>query len=283
VEKKKNAGRAGCKMRFSIVTPNYNGEKYLARTLDSILLQKNEGIDLELIVVDGMSTDGSVKILEKYAPNIAHLVIEKDTGPANAINKGFAVASGDIVAWLNADDLYFPGALKRVRQMFERQEGLSLCFGRCPIIDENGAEIRTLITRFKEYFFPLSSQFTFQCINYISQPALFFSREAMVRAGKLREDMVAAWDYEFMLKLWHFGKGAVIPGGPVAAFRWHEQSISGQNYKIQFKEELDAVVAELGRWKLQVLLHHCVRWGIVGAYNGMANVRKLKNRHGRCS
>lgn len=267
-------------MRFSIITPNYNGERFLARTLESILQQKKEGIDLELIVVDGMSTDGSSKVLAEYAKDISHLVIERDTGPANAINKGFALASGDIVAWLNADDLYFPGALLRVREIFERQEGLALCFGRCPIIDENGLEIRTFITRFKECFFPLSSQFTFQCINYISQPALFYSRDALVKAGKLREDLVAAWDYDFMLRLWHSGRGAVIPGGPIAAFRWHEQSISGQNFAIQFKEELDAVIGELGRWKIQVLLHHCVRWGIVGAYNGMANIRKWKLKFG---
>ena len=263
-------------MRFSIITPNYNGERFLARTLDSILQQKAEGVDLELIVIDGMSQDGSAKILEKYASDIEHLVIEKDTGPANAINKGFALASGDIVAWLNADDLYFPGALQRVREMFELQEGLALCFGRCPIIDENDVEIRPFITRFKECFFPLSSQFTFQCINYISQPALFFTREALVKAGKLREDFVAAWDYDFMLRLWHFGSGAVIPGGPIAAFRWHEQSISGQNYAVQFKEELNAVISEVGKWRAQIFLHYCVRWGIVGAYTGMSLLRQLR-------
>ncbi|MBU1567007.1 MAG: glycosyltransferase [Proteobacteria bacterium] len=267
-------------MRFSIITPNYNGAAFLEETIRSVLQQREMGVEIEYIIIDGGSTDHSHAIIENYRSEISSLVIEKDTGPANAINKGFALASGDIIAWLNADDLYFPGTLQRVREMFELQEGLALCFGRCPIIDENGVEIRPFITRFKEGFFPLSSQYTFQCINYISQPALFFSREAMVRAGKLREDMVAAWDYEFMLKLWHFGRGAVIPGGPIAAFRWHDQSISGQNYKIQFKEELDAVIAELGGWKLQVLLHHGVRWGIVGAYNAMANVRKYKHKFG---
>ena len=265
-------------MKFSVITVNYNGEKFLERTLQSIVQQKDDGVDLELIVVDGMSTDGSHQILEKYTDEITHLLIEQDTGPANAINKGFALASGDVVAWLNADDLYYPGALARVAEVFKAHERVALCFGRCPIIDKNGVEIRGFITRFKEWFFPFSSQFTFQCINYISQPALFFRREAMQKAGYLREDMVAAWDYEFMLKLWHFGKGAVIPGGPIAAFRWHEQSISGQNYATQFKEELDAVAAELGRWKIQVLLHHCVRRGIVGAYNGMAIIRKRKNK-----
>lgn len=267
-------------MKFSIITANYNGERFLEETLQSILLQKKDGVELELIVVDGKSTDGSLQILEKYAGEITHMLVERDTGPANAINKGFALASGDVVAWLNADDLYYPGALARVEEIFKQRQGVALCFGRCPIIDKNGVEIRTFITQFKEWFFPLSCQFTFQCINYISQPALFFRRQALVSAGRLREDMVAAWDYEFMLKLWHSGRGAVIPGGPIAAFRWHEQSISGQYYAIQFKEELDAVIGELGRWKMQVLLHYCVRWGIVGIYNGMATIRNWQNKFG---
>ena len=268
-------------MKISVITPNYNGERFLERTINSILQQKEDGVEVELIVVDGMSSDGSLKIFDKYTKEITHTIIEKDTGPANAINKGFALASGDIVAWLNADDIYYPGALVRVQEVFERKADVALCFGRCPIINEEGVEIRTFITRFKECFFPFSCEYTFQCINYISQPALFFRREAMQNAGCLREDMVAAWDYEFMLKLWHSGKGAVIPGGPIAAFRWHEQSISGQNYKTQFKEELEAVIAALGsRWKAQVLLHCCVRWGIVGAYTGMTILRKWQGQHG---
>lgn len=265
-------------MKFSIITPNYNGERFLERTLKSILQQKEDRIDLELIVVDGMSSDGSIDILEKYKGEISHLIIEKDSGPANAINKGLALASGDVVAWLNADDLYYPGALARAREVFTQHNDAALCFGKCPIIDEDGVEIRNFITRFKECFFPFSCEFTYQCINYISQPALFFHRDALLNAGRLREDMVAAWDYDFILRLWRSGKGVVIPGGPIAAFRWHEQSISGQNYKIQFQEELAAVIAKLGKWKMQVLIHHCTRWGIIGAYDGMAICRNLKNR-----
>lgn len=265
-------------MRFSVITPNFNGSSFLEKTICSVLQQREEGIDLEYIVVDGGSTDGSHAIIEKYRSEINVLIIEKDFGPANAINKGLALASGDIVSWLNADDIYYSNVINRVKHIFETTQHLAFCFGRCPIINENDVEIRNFITRFKECFFPFSSEFLFQCINYISQPALFFRREAMLSAGCLREDMVAAWDYEFMLKLWHSGKGAVIPGGPIAAFRWHEQSISGQNYHIQFKEELDAVIAALGRWKIQVLLHHCVRGGIVGAYHGMATFRNWKQR-----
>lgn len=244
--------------------------------------QRRQGVEVEYIVVDGGSTDGSHAIIDKYRSDIDILIIEKDSGPANAINKGMALAAGDSVSWLNADDIYFPNILARVEEVFTRNPKASLCFGKCPIIDENDSEIRPFITRFKELFFPLSSQFTFQCINYISQPALFFRREAMLKAGKLREDMVAAWDYDFMLRLWHSGHGAVVPGGPLAAFRWHEQSISGQNYRAQFKEELEAVITELGRWKLQVLIHRFVRLSIVGAYNGMANVRNWQHKFGGC-
>lgn len=263
-------------MRFSVITPNYNGLPFLEQTICSVLQQRERGIELEYIVVDGGSTDGSHTVIEKYRSEIDTLIIEKDTGPANAINKGLAHASGDVVSWLNADDIYYPQALINVKQIFAKNPRVALCFGKCPIIDENGEEIRAIITHFKECFFHLSSEFTFQCINYISQPALFFRREAMLGAGRLREDMVAAWDYEFMLKLWHFGAGIVVPGGPIAAFRWHEKSISGQNYKIQFKEELDSVIQAVGKWKAQILLHHCVRWGIVGAYTWMSLLRQLR-------
>ncbi len=263
-------------MRFSVITPNFNGSSFLEKTICSVLQQRQKGIDVEYIVVDGGSTDGSHDIIKKYQSDIDVLIIEKDSGPANAINKGFARASGDIVSWLNADDIYYPNIFRRVEEIFAKNPKASLCFGHCPIIDENSLEIRPFITRFKELFFPFSSQFTFQCINYISQPALFFRREAMLGAGKLREDMVAAWDYDFMLRLWNFGRGVVIPGEPIAAFRWHEQSISGQNYATQFKEELDAVIGAVGRWKIQILLHYCVRWGIVGAYGCMSLLRRFR-------
>lgn len=262
-------------MKFSIITPNYNGERFLERTLQSILRQKEDGIDLELIVVDGMSTDGSIAILERYAGKIAHTVIEKDSGPANAINKGIALAGGEVVAWLNADDMYYPGALARVRRRFVENPEAVLCFGKCLIVDEQDREIRRFITRFKEMFFPISSRPTIQAINYISQPAMFFSRRALLRVGRLREDMVAAWDYDFILRLWREGKVVEVPGGPLSAFRWHNASISGQFFSTQFREELEVAAADAGRFALPTLIHHAVRWGIVGAYSAMTLARKL--------
>jgi glycosyltransferase involved in cell wall biosynthesis len=260
-------------MLFTIITPNYNGGHFLENSLISVIGQKTKGVELEIIVVDGNSTDNSHDILEKYSNDITKLIIEKDNGPANALNKGLALATGEVIAWLNADDEYYPGALQRVQEVFKCHKGLALCFGKCPIIDQHNKEIRKPITRFKELFFPLSSRFTVQCINYVSQPATFFKREALIKAGYLREDMVAAWDYDFLLRIWKQGRAMAIPGGPVSAFRWHDASISGQNFKVQFKEELDVATADAGRFALQTFIHNGVRWGIVCAYSLMAAFR----------
>ncbi len=261
------------KHTFSIIVPSYNSGKYLEQTLNSILVQRHVGTDLELIVVDGGSTDITTEILQQFKAEIDHLIVEPDTGPANAINKGLILATGDILAWLNADDIYYPNALMRAEEVMEKEPKASFCFGKCVIINEQGLEIRQPVTRFKELFFPISSRFTFQCINYISQPAMFFRRNVREKIGLLREDMVAAWDYEFILRLWQDGNGVLVPGERLSAFRWHDQSISGQHFKIQFKEEYDVAVAESGVFSLQNLLHFFTRWGIIGAYSVMSALR----------
>ena len=256
-------------MKFSVITPNFNGAAHLAECLDSIRSQARDGVEVEQIVMDGGSSDSSMSIVEGFGDSIACAVSERDNGPADAINKGFARATGDIVAWLNADDLYRPGALSRVARCFESDPRLALCFGRCDIVDAGGAPIRRAISRFKHAWYPFSCRFTIQILNYVSQPALFFRREALVKAGPLRTDLVAAWDYEFLLRLWRQGGAKAIGGAPLSAFRWTPGSISGANYRRQFDEELAAAEADAGRYSPQALLHRCVRWGIVTIYDRM--------------
>lgn len=205
---------------------------------------------------------------------MAHVVCEPDNGPADALNKGFRLATGDVVAWLNADDCYYPGTLRRVANFLEMNANAPFCFGHCPIVNEEGEEIRQGITRFKEMFFPVSSRFTYRAINYISQPALFFRRDTLVENSPLDTRMVAAWDYKFVLGLWAVGRGMYLEGKPLARFRWHENSISGRNFGIQFKEEFDAVKQEAGALHPAVLIHFFVRWLIVGAYQVMSLARK---------
>lgn len=266
------------KTKFSIIVPSYNSGTFLEKTLVSILTERSKGSNLELIVVDGGSTDATPEILDRYKMDIDCLVVEPDTGPANAINKGLALATGDILAWLNADDLYMQGALQRVEECVKKEKTASFYFGRYTIIDEQGSEMRTVIARFKELFYPVNSLFAYQCINYIGQPASFFTKEAYAKVGALREDMIAAWDYDFLLRLWHVGKAKKVPGAPLAAFRCHPQSISSQNFSVQFKEEYDVAVKDCGVFSVQSLLHFFVRWGIVGVYSVMAALRNRKSK-----
>jgi len=260
-------------MKISIVTPNFNGAAFLERTLLSVIRQREDGVDLEYIVVDGGSRDGSMEIINRFRNQIDHLICEPDAGPASAINKGLRRAQGEVVGWLNADDEYSPGALRRVCETMNRRPGIALCFGRCRIVNEEGREIRRFITGFKELWFPFSSRAAIQTINYISQPAMFFRRSALIQAGPLREDLKAAWDYELVLRLWRHGGAARAPGAPLADFRWHPQSISGQMFSRQFREEWEVAAADAGRLSPQALLHWFVRWGIVGSYRLMAVAR----------
>ena len=264
-------------MKFTIITPNKNGGRFLEETIRSVISQKGSGVDLEYIVIDGGSTDDSLKIIRHYEQDISQIISEPDRGPVSAINKGLRLASGEVVAWLNADDRYHPGALQKVAKVMAAHLKRALCFGACRIIDEEGREIRRGITRFKESFFPLSSRFTIQCLNYISQPALFFRHSALEAAGYLREDMVAAWDYDLTLRLWRQGGAAHVPGPPLADFRWHPGSISARKFGVQFREEFHAAARDAGWPAPQTWIHGIVRWGIVGAYTLMA-VSKGKKR-----
>lgn len=263
-------------MKFTIITTNKNGGRFLEETIRSVISQRESGVDLEYIVIDGGSADDSLKIIGSYEQDISQIISEPDRGPVSAINKGLRIASGETVAWLNADDRYHPGVLNRVARVMAADPGRALCFGACRIIDEEGREIRRGITRFKEAFFPLSSRFTIQCLNYISQPATFFRRSALETAGYLREDLVAAWDYEFILRLWRQGGAVHVPGPPLADFRWHPASISARRYAVQFKEELDVAAKDAGWPTPQIWIHAIVRWGIVGAYALMAASRMKK-------
>jgi len=265
-------------MRFSVITPNYNGARYLEQTIRSVLEQKKD-VDLEYIVIDGGSNDGSIDIINRYRSEISHCIVEEDNGPAQAINKGLCLASGDVVSWLNSDDIYYPGTLGRVKQIAETQTDAAMFFGGCVIVDSKGDDIRSSITGFKEFFYPFSSRFTYQCINYISQPSLFFRGDAVRRVEPLREDMKAAWDYEFILRLWHHGYAEWIKGDPLAAFRWYESSISGGNFQIQFREEYDAAKKDAGALSLQTGLHFFVRWGIVTIYSAMSGVRSFSRKN----
>jgi len=262
-------------MKISIITPNYNGARWLARCMDSVLSQElAPGDELEYLFMDGASTDDSLGIAEARRDRLAALVSEKDSGPAEALNKGFRQATGDLIGWLNSDDQYQPGALAKAARAARAHPGKSFFFGKCRIVNEQGEESRGFPTFVKNACFPFSCHFLIQCINYVSQPASWFRRSALEAiGGTLRTDLKAAWDYELMLRLWRQGGGQKIPGPPLASFQWHPGSISGTFFEQQFREEWEVAAADAGRFSPQAGLHALVRHAIVASY-------RLMNRAG---
>ena len=154
--------------KISVVTPCLNQAEFLPLTIESILAQKYP--NLEYIIIDGGSTDGSQEIIKSYESHIDYWHSCKDGGQADAINKGFLKVSGDIVAWLNADDLYLPGAFERAAQCFSTDPQLDLLYGDCVFIDKQGQFIR--------YFTecePYNPKRLRNSSDFIMQPTTFLS------------------------------------------------------------------------------------------------------------
>ena len=126
----------------SIITPSYNQVQYLEDTIQSVIQQDYPNI--EYFVVDGGSTDGSLEIIERYKNKLAWWVSEPDQGQADAINKGFRKASGEIIAWLNSDDLYLPGAISSAVELFHENPTSGVIYGDAVSADANGRLLNEL-------------------------------------------------------------------------------------------------------------------------------------------
>ena len=178
-------------VRLSVVTPSLNQGQFIERAILSVLSQ---GIrDIEFIVLDGGSTDQTVDILRTYSDR-CRWTSEPDNGQAHAINKGLALASGDVIGWLNSDDVYRPGALRRVADFFEAHPDVDLVYGNADFIDENDVIIEPYYT---EPWDPLR----LVDVCFICQPAAFFRRSVVERFGMLDERLHFCMDYEYWLRL----------------------------------------------------------------------------------
>lgn len=177
---------------ISIITPSYNQADYLEQTMRSVLGQDYPQI--EYLVIDGGSTDGSAELIERYADRLAYWVSEADSGQAEAINKGFGRAQGTYIAWLNSDDMYAPGAVAKAVAALEAAPELGMVYGDALSIDAQGRPFNR--QSFQPY--TLADLLAF---NIICQPAVFMRRSALDRAGGMQQDFHYLLDHHLWIRI----------------------------------------------------------------------------------
>ena len=198
----------------SIITPSYNQAPFLEQTIQSVLEQDYPNI--EYIVVDGGSTDNSAEIIKKYADRLAYWISERDSGQAEAINKGIARANGEILAWLNSDDYYMRNTISVVVRCFEQNPDAVLIYGDMLAVDGEGQTINVL--KYKQ----LSLE-DLLCFQIIGQPSVFFRRSALDKTGLLDPSFHFMLDHHLWIRLAQQGRILHIPQVWSAA-RYHPQA-----------------------------------------------------------
>jgi glycosyltransferase involved in cell wall biosynthesis len=252
-------------MKISIITPSFNQRAFLARTAHSILSQTGH-FELEWIVVDAASTDGTIDLLRSLNDPRLTFTSEPDRGQSHAINNGLAAAGGDVIAWLNADDLYVPGALSAVAKAFTAHVETQWLVGRCQIIDSLDRPIRPAIARYKHWHLSRYSYRKLLRENFVPQPAVFWRRSFGQSIGTLDESLHFTMDYDLWLRM---GKAAepLIIDHTLAQFRLHATSKSGRVDRRQFDEGYEVACRHADR--ISRIVHRLNVEKIVWAYRAM--------------
>jgi glycosyltransferase involved in cell wall biosynthesis len=202
--------------RITVITPSYNQAEFLERTIVSIL---NQGYpNLEFMIIDGGSTDGSVDIIKRYDNHLSYWVSETDHGQSHAINKGLQRATGDWVCWQNSDDIFYPLAFMRMSQSVQHNPNLDLVIGDINLIDENDSLIRPQC-----FVKPTYGALVAEGMVLTNQAA-FWRRSLHEKVGFLNENLHYSFDYEWFLRLLSHTHKSHHIAKKLGALRYHDQT-----------------------------------------------------------
>lgn len=241
----KTAGHAGL---VSVVMPSLNQAGFIERAIRSVL---THDVPVELIVMDGGSTDGTQSLLGRLAQDAGERlrwVSEADRGPAHAVNKAMSLARGDVIGWLNSDDVYTPGAIERAVQALEANPQWMAVYGHAQHIDEGDRVIDSYPTHRPDASIKRFAEGCFIC-----QPTVFLRKATLLELGKLDENLKAAFDFEWWLRLFahHPGRTGFVDAVQ-AQSRLHGACITFDQRETVFRESMQLISSYLGvcpsRW-----------------------------------
>jgi len=235
--------------KISVIIPTLNQGRFIEETIQSVLSQSYP--NLEVIVCDGGSTDGTLEILQKYSSSLTW-ISEPDRGQVEAINKGLRLASGEVVAYLNSDDIYTPNALLTVGKYFSDNPDTQILTGKCFNIDENGIETRSLIKIYKNFWLKLGIDKCLLVLDYVSQPSTFWRTELIHSIGFFDSEFRNAMDYDYWLRITRHYKLKFL-NQYLAKFRIYPTSITSSNSRAQYADEMR--VASRYASRVQMFLH----------------------------
>lgn len=218
---------------ITVITPSFNQGRFIKETIDSVLGQNYPF--LEYWIIDGGSTDETVQILKSYGKKIKW-VSQKDRGQTDAINKGMRKAQGELVCYINSDDVLAPGALVTVGEIFSKHPTTLWVTGDYTIINADGKEIQSFVRKYKQYFRNTAMPHILYVLNCINQPSTFWKKSVYKKIGLFDESLQYCMDYDFWLRLIKLQTPIMISRS-LSKFRIHDSSKGGAEYKKQFEEE----------------------------------------------
>jgi len=257
--------------KISIITPSFNQDQFIEDTICSVLNQDYS--DIEYIIIDGGSSDNTNEIIKKYENELHYCVSEPDNGQSHAINKGFAKATGEIIAWINSDDIYFPGTFKKVNDLFNDNPGIDILYSNGVWINAKGDIIhhkKNLPFHYNTWFYGMADPF---------QPEVFYRNDVLNKVGYIDESFMMMMDREWWIRMANHGCKFKYIDDEFAAIRKYSDTKTSKFIDVNDAE----------RWKLHDIywegfrfnnpIMHKIHWRMLNYYyRAFRQIKKLKEK-----